>query len=238
MNASTTTTRAALLASLTALAACGGGGGDAAPAPAPVPPPVACTSSPPPAPPVTVSAEPQVTFAVTNGFGVSGTMVLTLNRTAAPVTVANFLQYVNSGFYNCTVFHRLVPGFVLQGGGFATPLTASGVALGATKPTNAPIVLEDNNGLSNRRWTLAMARTGQPDTATSQFFINVVDNNTILDRTATTRGYAVFGTVTAGTEVVTAALAAPNCVSLASVFGDTSCLPTPNLTITAAIQTR
>ena len=238
MNASTTTTRAALLASLTALAACGGGGGDAAPAPAPVPPPVACTSSPPPAPPVTVSAEPQVTFAVTNGFGVSGTMVLTLNRTAAPVTVANFLQYVNSGFYNCTVFHRLVPGFVLQGGGFATPLTARGVALGATKPTNAPIVLEDNNGLSNRRWTLAMARTGQPDTATSQFFINVVDNNTILDRTPTTRGYAVFGTVTAGTEVVTAALAAPNCVSLESVFGDRSCLRSPYLTITAAIQTR
>ncbi len=239
MNASTTTTRAALLASLTALAACGGGGGDAAPAPAPVPPPVACTSSPPPAPPVTVSAEPQVTFAVTNGFGVSGTLVLTLNRTAAPVTVANFLQYVNSGFYNCTVFHRFVPGFVLQGGGFATPMNVSANALGSPKPPNASIVLEDNNGLSNLRWTLSMARGSLADSANSQFFINVADNSAILDRTASRRGYAVFGAITAGTEVITAAAAAPNCLNWGVLFGnDGSCLPTPNLTITAAIQTR
>jgi peptidyl-prolyl cis-trans isomerase A (cyclophilin A) len=238
MTAKPTLTRTALLASLTALAACGGGGGDAAPPPSPVPPPVACTSSPPPAPPVTVSAEPQVTFAVTNGFGVAGTVVLTLNRTAAPVTVANFLQYVNSGFYNCTVFHRFVPGFVLQGGGFASPMNVSATALNSPKPTSPAIVLEDNNGLSNVRWTIAMARTGLPDSATAQFFINVADNSTILDRTPARRGYAVFGTVTAGTEVITAAGAAPNCAPWGSLFGDTSCLPTPNLTITAASQTR
>ncbi len=230
------TTRCALLASLTALAACGGGGGDSAPAPAPAP--VACTSSPPPAPPVTVSPAPQVTFAITNGQGVAGTLVLTLDRTAAPATVTNFLQYVNSGFYNCTVFHRLVSGFVLQGGGFATPLSVS-TGLVNPKPTNAPIVLEDNNGLLNRRWTLSMARTNTPDSATSQFFINLADN-TQLDRVGTQRGYAVFGSVTAGTDVITAAAAAPGCASWGTTFGinDGSCLPTPNLTITAAVQTR
>ena len=235
MTKTTASARCALLASLTALAACGGGGGSS---PAPAPAPVACTPSPPPPPPVTVSAAPQVTFAVTNGAGVAGTLVLTLDRTAAPVTVTNFLQYVNSGFYNCTVFHRLVPGFVLQGGGFATPLSVSATALNSPKPTNPPIVLEDNNGLSNLRWTLAMARTGLPDSATSQFFVNLVDNGATLDRAGTRRGYAVFGSITAGTEVITAAAAAPGCVNWGSIFGDGSCLPTPNLTITAAIQTR
>ena len=233
---STSITRCALFASLTALGACGGGGGDA-PAPAPAPAPVACTSTPPPPPPAAVSAAPQVTFAITNGAGVAGTVVLTLDRTAAPTTVANFLQYVNSGFYNCTVFHRLLSGFVLQGGGFATPLSVSSTALNTPKPTNPPIVLEDGNGLSNLRWTLSMARTGAPDSATSQFFINLA-NNTNLDRTATARGYAVFGTITAGTEVITAATGAACTAWGALAFGDGSCLPTPNLTITAASQTR
>jgi cyclophilin family peptidyl-prolyl cis-trans isomerase len=233
---STLISRCALLASLTALGACGGGGGDA-PAPAPAPAPVACTSTPPPPPPAAVSAAPQVTFAITNGAGVAGTVVLTLDRTAAPTTVANFLQYVNSGFYNCTVFHRLLSGFVLQGGGFATPLSVSSTALNTPKPTNPPIVLEDGNGLSNQRWTLSMARTNAPDSATSQFFINLA-NNTNLDRTATARGYAVFGSITAGTEVITAAVGAA-CSSWGNLaFGDGSCLPTPNLTITAASQTR
>jgi cyclophilin family peptidyl-prolyl cis-trans isomerase len=233
---STPISRCALLASLTALGACGGGGGDA-PAPAPAPPPVACTSSPPPPPPAAVSAAPQVTFAITNGAGVAGTVVLTLDRTAAPTTVANFLQYVNSGFYNCTVFHRHAPNFVMQGGGFATPLSVSSTALNTPKPTNPPIVLEDGNGLSNLRWTLSMARTNAPDSATSQFFINLA-NNTNLDRTVTARGYAVFGSITAGTEVIAAAAAAACSPWGNLAFGDGSCLPTPNLTITAAIQTR
>lgn len=233
----TSISRCALLASLTALGACGGGGGEAAPPPAPAPAPVACTSSPPPAPPVTVSDAPQVTFAVTNGAGVAGTVVLTLDRVAAPVTVTNFLQYVNSGFYNCTVFHRLLAGFVLQGGGFATPMVVSSAALNSPKPTNAAIVLEDANGLSNVRWTVAMARTTAPDTATSQFFFNLTDNSAILDRTSTRRGYAVFGSISAGTDVITAASTAP-CPTWGSLFGDGSCLPVPNLTITAASQTR
>jgi peptidyl-prolyl cis-trans isomerase A (cyclophilin A) len=212
--------RAALLASLAALTACGGGGGDAAPAPAPTPP---------------AAPAPQVTLTVSNGAGVAGNIVITLEPTATPVTVANFLQYVNSGFYNGTVFHRYVRGFVMQGGGYAGPLTVAG-GLGTPKPTNAPIVLEDNVGLSNLRLTVAMARTGSPDTATSQFFINLA-NNTGLDRSSSARGYAVFGTVTAGEDVINAVGAAP-CPSWGALFGDGSCLPTPNVQIASASQTR
>ncbi len=227
------TTRCALLATLTALAACGGGG-DATPAPAPAPPPVACTSSPPPAPPVVVSQAPQVTLAITNGAGVAGTVVLTLDRTAAPVTVGNFLGYVNSGFYNCTAFHRHSPGFVLQGGGYAAPLVPGGPAP-SLKPTLAPIALEVGRGLSNTALTVAMARTDALNSATSQFFINLVDN-TALD--TANGGYAVFGRVTAGAEVVTASRSAP-CVAWSALglpAGD--CLPSPNIIITAAVQTR
>lgn len=213
--------RCALLASLTALAACGGGGGSA-PAPGPA---------------------PQVTLTVSNGAGVTGNIVITLEPAATPVTVANFLQYVNSGFYNGTVFHRHgrstsggVPvTFVLQGGGFAGPLTST-ASFGQPKTTLAPIVLEVGRGLSNVRYTVAMARTDALNSATSQFFINTRDN-TFLDTSG--GGYAVFGTVTAGRDLVDAMVAAP--CSLSSLnFGGTSvdCLPTPNLTITAATQTR
>ena len=222
--------RCALLASLTALAACGGGGGSS---PAPAPAPVACTPSPPPPPPVTVSAAPQVTFAVTNGAGVAGTVVLTLDRTAAPVTVSNFLQYVNSGFYNCTVFHRHSPGFVLQGGGYAAPLSVSATAP-TLKPTQPPIPLEVGRGLSNTALTVAMARTNDLNSATSQFFINLVDNvalDTFLG------GYAVFGRVTAGAEVITASRTA-TCVMWSGFLQAGDCLPSPNIIITAASQTR
>ncbi len=180
---------------------------------------------------------PQVTMLLSNGAGVSGSVVITLNPTAAPITVDNFLAYVRSGFYNGTVFHRYFPGFVMQGGGFAGPMTVAG-GLGTAKPTNAPIVLEDNAGLSNQRLTVSMARLNTADSATSQFFINLA-NNTNLDRTAVARGYAVFGTVTAGEDVITAAGSAP-CVSWAGLFGpgDLSCLHTPNITIANATQTR
>jgi cyclophilin family peptidyl-prolyl cis-trans isomerase len=220
--------RAALLASLAALTACGGGGGDAAPAPAPTPP---------------AAPAPQVTLTVSNGAGVAGNIVITLEPTATPVTVANFLQYVNSGFYNGTVFHRhgrsatggAPATFVLQGGGFAGPLTST-ASFGLPKTTLAPIALEVGRGLSNVRYTVAMARTNVLNSATSQFFINTTDN-VFLDTSA--GGYAVFGTVTAGREVVDAMVAAPCSLSSAN-FGSTSvdCLPTPNLTITAAVQTR
>ncbi len=209
----------AALAMSSLLAACGGGGGSDA------------------APPPTVTLPPQVTMTVSNGAGVSGNIVITLEDTKAPATVANFLAYVRAGFFNGTVIHRNSPGFVLQGGGFAGPLVAGG-PLPTAKTTNAPIVLEDNAGLSNLRLTVAMARTGVADSATSQFFINLA-NNTFLDRTATARGYAVFGTVTAGADLVTAMAAAPCTAWPAwSALPAGDCLPSPNLTVTAATQTR
>lgn len=182
-------------------------------------------------------AVPQVTMALSNGAGVAGDIVITLNPTASPITVMNFLAYVNAGFYDGTVFHRHAPDFVLQGGGYAGPLNVAPM-LPALKPTNPPITLEDLNGLSNTRWTVAMARTNQLNSATSQFFINLADN-LFLNGTQTQPGYAVFGTITAGTDVVTAAQAAP-CSAWPNFFGPTStdCLPVPNVTITTATQTR
>jgi cyclophilin family peptidyl-prolyl cis-trans isomerase len=185
--------------------------------------------------PFTVTV-PQVTLAVSNGAGVAGNVVITLTPQQTPITVTNFLNYVNAGYYAGTVFHRLASNFVIQGGGYAAPLTAGGT-LPTHKATNAAITLEDNAGLSNVRWTVAMARTNVPDSATSEFFFNLVDN-TFLDRTTTARGYAVFGTITAGTDVVTAMSGAP-CAAWPAFFGGgTDCLPSPNLVVTGAVQTR
>ena len=184
--------------------------------------------------PVAVPA-PQVTMTIGNGSTTLGNVVITLNPNQTPATVRNFMAYVNDGFYVGTVFHRNSPGFVIQGGGYAGPLapTDSNPAL---KPTNPAIVLEDNSGLSNLQWTVAMARTNAPNSATSQFFVNMVDN-LFLDRTPTARGYAVLGSVTAGTEVVTAMTNA-TCVPFPALLPSGDCLPQPNLVITAATQTR
>ena len=125
-----------------------------------------------------------------------GNMTLELYPDRAPKTVANFLRYVKSGFYKGTVFHRVIDNFMLQGGGFDTRLRQ--------KETAAPIPNEANNGLKNAIYTLAMARTMDPDSATAQFFINVRDN-AFLDHTAPTPegwGYAVFGKVVKGQDVV------------------------------------
>ncbi|AZW19406.1 peptidyl-prolyl cis-trans isomerase [Bordetella hinzii] len=125
-----------------------------------------------------------------------GDLVITLDAEKAPKTVDNFLAYVKDGFYNGTVFHRVIDGFMIQGGGFEPGLKQ--------KPTRAPIENEANNGLKNDKYTLAMARTSDPHSATAQFFINVA-NNDFLNFTAPTPqgwGYAVFGKVTEGTEVV------------------------------------
>jgi peptidyl-prolyl cis-trans isomerase A (cyclophilin A) len=111
----------------------------------------------------------------------------------APITTENFLSYVESDFYDETVFHRVKPEFMIQGGGFITT--------GKQKITGDPIVLESNNGLKNKRGTIAMARTTDPDSATSQFFINLIDND-FLDYTPTNDGYAVFGEVVEGMDVV------------------------------------
>jgi len=122
-----------------------------------------------------------------------GTIEIELNRTAAPITVENFLSYVNRGFYDGTVFHRVISNFMIQGGGFTSD--------GAEKETEAPIKLESKNGLSNDRGTIAMARTNVPDSATSQFFISVVDND-FLNYAPGNPGYAVFGQVIKGMEIV------------------------------------
>lgn len=220
----------ATVAASSLMSACGGGGGNAG-GPAPTPPPVASCTTGNPAP-ANGTAAPQVTMTMSNGAGVSGDIVVTLDTGRAPATVANFLAYVNAGFYNGTVIHRHTADFVFQGGGYAGPLTATGTA--TLKPTNAPIVLEDNNGLCNLSLTLAMARTNDPNSATSQFFINIADNNS-LNGTSTTRGYAVFGSISAGAPVVTAMRAAACTPAAVAVDG---CLPVPNITITNARQTR
>ena len=120
-----------------------------------------------------------------------GEITVELNDKEAPVTVKNFLSYIDSGFYTNTIFHRVINGFMIQGGGFTANMVK--------KETNPPIPLEVNSGLSNLTGTLAMARTGNPNSATSQFFINVSDN---VNLDTTGGGYAVFGKVTAGMEVV------------------------------------
>lgn len=124
-----------------------------------------------------------------------GDIVVELDAVRAPRTVENFLQYVRDGHYDGTVFHRVIPGFMIQGGGFTADMRQ--------KPTRAPIPLESRNGLSNVRGTLAMARTQVPDSATAQFFVNLADN-LFLDqpRSPDRQGYAVFGRVVAGLDVV------------------------------------
>ncbi len=124
-----------------------------------------------------------------------GPVLLELNRAKAPVSTANFVDYATAGTYDGTIFHRVIPGFMIQGGGFEPGMTK--------RDTKAPIKNEWDNGLSNARGTLAMARTSAPDSATNQFFINVKDN-TFLDtpRGANPAGYAVFGRVADGMQVV------------------------------------
>jgi peptidyl-prolyl cis-trans isomerase A (cyclophilin A) len=123
-----------------------------------------------------------------------GNIVVELDEEAAPITVENFLAYINEGFYTNTIFHRVIPGFVVQGGGFLADLTL--------KDTRDPIVLESDNGLKNLRGTIAMARRTDPDSATSQFYFNVVDNDALDYQSEANPGYAVFGSVFSGMDVV------------------------------------
>ncbi len=125
-----------------------------------------------------------------------GTIVLELDEEKAPITVANFVEYAKSGFYDGTIFHRVIPGFMVQGGGFEPGMSQ--------KPTREPIKNEADNGLTNDLGTIAMARTPDPDSATAQFFINAKDNG-FLNFTAPNSqgwGYCVFGKVTDGLDVV------------------------------------
>lgn len=193
--------------------------------------------------PLTVPAEvppAEVTLTVDNGAGVSGNLVITLGPAKAPITVGNFLEYVKDGYYKDVVFHRYVPGFVIQGGGYAKTLDPTSTTPPTVKPNYGGITLEDDKGLSNLKNTISMARTSSPDTASSQFFFNLKDNPTLDRASDTQRGYAVFGTITAGTDVLAAMTAAP-CVAWPTLFGnpgDGTCLPSPNLVITNAVRTR
>lgn len=127
-----------------------------------------------------------------------GAITIELDAEKAPITVANFLQYVESDFYSNTIFHRVIDGFMIQGGGFEPGMKQ--------KSTNASIKNEANNGLKNNIYTIAMARTPNPDSASSQFFINVNDNDFLNFTSPTSQGwgYCVFGKVTEGTDVIDA----------------------------------
>ena len=132
---------------------------------------------------------PQVSLKTT-----MGEIVVELDQQKAPRSVANFLQYVKSGHYKGTIFHRVIDGFMIQGGGMDAKMV--------TKSTNKPVKNEANNGLLNAPYTLAMARTADPDSATAQFFINVADNTPLDSPGRDGFGYAVFGKVVKGQEVV------------------------------------
>jgi peptidyl-prolyl cis-trans isomerase B (cyclophilin B) len=172
------------------------------------------TAAKPAAPP----APPRVTLTTSKGD-----IVLELYPDKAPATVKNFLAYVKEGFYTGTIFHRVINGFMIQGGGFTADMNQ--------KATHAPVKNEADNGLSNARGTIAMARTNDPHSATAQFFINLVDNAG-LDRASPSGdgwGYTVFGKVVAGMDVVDAIAGVPT--GYKNGMRD---VPTQAVTITAA----
>lgn len=171
---------------------------------------------------------PQVTLQVSNGAGVDGSLVITLVPEYAPQTVANFLSYVESGFYVGTIFHRKDAGFVFQGGGFSTPVGPTDNP--NPKETNPPVPLEIK--VSNVQGTVGMARTNVLNSATSQFFINLA-NNDFLDIQA--GGYAAFGYISDMSFV--AEMSQAPC-GASTLTGNLGCLPVPNLVITSAEKTR
>jgi peptidyl-prolyl cis-trans isomerase A (cyclophilin A) len=133
----------------------------------------------------------------------AGPITLELDRVRAPITVDNFLKYVDSGFFDGLIFHRVIPGFMIQGGGMTDQMQEK------TEGARPPIQNEARNGLSNARGTICMARTSDPNSATSQFFINLVDNAQSLDPNPRSAGYAVFGKVVAGMDAVDAIAKVP-----------------------------
>lgn len=139
--------------------------------------------------PAEAAANPHVVVETTKGQ-----IVIELYPDKAPITVKNFLNYVNTGFYDDTIFHRIVADFVIQGGGFDQKIKK--------KPTNPPITNEANNGLSNDKYTISMARLNSPHTATSQFFISTTDNPSLNPGGVSPDGYAVFGKVVEGMDVI------------------------------------
>ena len=166
-------------------------------------------------------AGPKVEFKTT-----MGNFVVELDDVKAPKTTANFLNYVKRGFYNGTIFHRVIDGFMIQGGGFTPDLVQ--------KPTDAPVVSEANNGLKNNTYTIAMARTSDPDSATSQFFINVKDNESLNYPNAMGNGYTVFGKVVSGTQTIDAIRKVPTMIASAPRMGRMADVPSKTVTIESA----
>lgn len=166
-------------------------------------------------------AGPKVEFKTT-----MGNFVVELDDAKAPKTSANFLNYVKSGFYNGTIFHRVIDGFMIQGGGFTPDLVQ--------KPTDAPVVSEANNGLKNNTYTIAMARTSDPDSATSQFFINVKDNESLNYPNAMGNGYTVFGKVISGTQTIDGIRKVPTMIASAPRMGRMADVPSKTVTIESA----
>lgn len=155
-----------------------------------------------------------------------GNVLLELNPAAAPVSVNNFLTYVNGGFYSNTLFHRVIAGFVVQGGGYTTGLVKKSGQL-------APIALESNNGLLNTRGTLAMARTNVPNSATSEFYVNLVDNSSLNYQSTSNPGYAVFGKVVNGLDIIDKIAAQKT--STVNGFAD---VPVADVTLQLALQVK
>jgi peptidyl-prolyl cis-trans isomerase A (cyclophilin A) len=155
-----------------------------------------------------------------------GNFVVELDDVKAPKTSANFLNYVKSGFYNGTIFHRVIDGFMIQGGGFTSDLMQ--------KPTDTPVASEASNGLKNNNYTIAMARTSDPDSATAQFFINVKDNEALNYPNAMGNGYTVFGKVISGMQTIDAIRKVPTMVAPTPRMGRMSDVPTKTVVIESA----
>ena len=166
-------------------------------------------------------AGPKVEFKTT-----MGNFVVELDDVKAPKTTANFLNYVKSGFYNGTIFHRVIDGFMIQGGGFTADLNQ--------KPTDPPVVSEAQNGLKNNTYTIAMARTSDPDSATSQFFINVTNNQALDYPNSMGNGYTVFGKVISGTQTIDAIRKVPTMVAPSPRMGRMADVPSKTVTIESA----
>lgn len=180
-------------------------------------------------------AQPKVRFTISNSAATyTGTMEFTLDPVKAPVTVDNFLRYVREDFYPNTVFHRVARTPALSPWAVQAGARLSGAP---TRTVNAPIALEVGRGLSNTQWSVAMARADTANSATYQFFVNLVDNQSFLDPGPSTAGYAVFGSVSAGTDVATTIATAP-CAATTSITVAPDCTPNPYMIITSASQTQ
>ncbi len=166
-------------------------------------------------------AGPKVEFKTT-----MGNFTVELDDVKAPKSTANFLNYVKSGFYNGTMFHRVIDGFMIQGGGFTADMNQ--------KPTDAPVVSEAQNGLKNQNYTIAMARTSDPDSATAQFFINVNNNEGLNYPNSMGNGYTVFGKVISGTQTIDAIRKIPTMIASTPKTGRMSDVPSKTVTIESA----